>query len=91
MNRKKEMIELDDVDIDMHEEEDYVTPKEYVNLRVEPSTSEGESTVRCKISNGETVHRTGYSPDSGWSRVEHNGEILYVVSSMIYSKETVTE
>lgn len=71
--------------------DDYVTPKEYVNLRVEPSTSEGESTVRCQINNGDTVHRTGYSPDSGWSRVEYNGEILYVVSSMIYSKEAVTE
>lgn len=66
---------------------DNVTPKEYVNLRTEPSTSEGESTVRCQIKNGDVVHRTGYSPDSGWSRVEYNGEILYVVSSMIYTVE----
>ncbi len=66
---------------------DYITPKEYVNLRVEPSTSEGETTVRCQISNGDKVHRTGYSPDSGWSRVEYNGEILYVVSSMVYVTE----
>lgn len=64
---------------------DNITPKEYVNLRTEPSTSEGESTVRCQISNGEVVHRTGYSPDSGWSRVEYNGEILYVVSSYMYT------
>ena len=64
--------------------DDYITPKEYVNLRVEPSTTEGDSTVRCQINNGDKVHRTGYSPDSGWSRVEYNGEILYVVSSMIY-------
>lgn len=71
--------------------DDYITPKEYVNLRIEPSTSEGETTVRCQIQNGDTVHRTGYSPDSGWSRVEYNGEILYVVSSMIYSTEAVTE
>ncbi len=63
--------------------DDYVTPKEYVNLRVEPSTSEGESTVRCQIKSGDRIHRTGYSPDSGWSRVEYNGEILYVVSSMV--------
>ncbi len=67
---------------------DNVTPKEYVNLRTEPSTSEGESTVRCQIKNGDVVHRTGYSPDSGWSRVEYNGEILYVVSSMIYTTDT---
>lgn len=66
---------------------DNVTPKEYVNLRTEPSTSEGESTVRCQIKNGDVVYRTGYSPDSGWSRVEYNGEILYVVSSMIYTTD----
>lgn len=66
---------------------DYITPKEYVNLRTEPSTSEGESTVRCQIKSGDTVHRTGYSPDSGWSRVEYNGEVLYVVSSMVYTTE----
>ena len=61
--------------------DDYITPKEYVNLRTEPSTSQGEATVRCQVSNGESIHRTGYSPDSGWSRVEYNGETLYVVSS----------
>lgn len=66
---------------------DNITPKEYVNLRTEPSTSEGESTVRCQISNGEVVHRTGYSPDAGWSRVEYNGEVLYVVSSYVYTVE----
>ena len=66
---------------------DNITPKEYVNLRTEPSTSEGESTVRCQIKSGDVVHRTGYSPDSGWSRVEYNGEVLYVVSSMIYTTE----
>ena len=62
---------------------DYVTPKEYVNLRVEPSTSQGDSTVKCQVSNGTNVHRTGYSSDSGWSRVEYNGDVLYVVSSMV--------
>lgn len=66
---------------------DNITPKEYVNLRTEPSTSEGETTVRCQISNGEVVHRTGYSPDAGWSRVEYNGEVLYVVSSYMYTVE----
>lgn len=67
--------------------DDNITPKEYVNLRTEPSTSEGETTVRCQISNGEVAHRTGYSPDAGWSRVEYNGEILYVVSSYVYTVE----
>lgn len=67
--------------------DDNITPKEYVNLRTEPSTSEGDSTVRCQVSNGEVLHRTGYSPDAGWSRVEYNGEILYVVSSYVYTVE----
>lgn len=62
--------------------DDYITPKEYVNLRTEPSTSEGDTTVRCQVNSGEKVHRTGYSQDSGWSRVEYNGEVLYVVTSL---------
>ena len=68
--------------------DDYITPKEYVNLRTEPSTSQGDATVRCQVNSGENIHRTGYSQDSGWSRVEYNGEILYVVSSYVV---TVTE
>lgn len=67
--------------------DDYVTPKEYVNLRTEPSTSQGDSTVKCQITHADTVHRTGYSADSGWSRVEFYNEVLYVVSSYVYNKE----
>ncbi len=63
--------------------DDYYTPKEYVNLRTEPSTSEGDATVRVQVQNGETLHRTGYSADYGWSRVEYNGESLYVVTSLL--------
>ena len=63
--------------------DDSMTPKEYVNLRTEPSTTEGDATVRCQVSSGEVVHRTGYSADSGWSRVEYNGEVLYVVTSLM--------
>lgn len=61
--------------------DDWITPKEYVNLRTEPSTTEGNATVSCQLNYGEKVHRTGYSADSGWSRVEYNGQVLYVVSS----------
>lgn len=64
--------------------DDWISPKEYVNLRKEPSTTEGDATVSCQLNYGEKAHRTGYSPDSGWSRVEYNGEILYVVTSLIY-------
>lgn len=69
--------------------DDYVRPKEYVNLRTEPSTSQGESTVKCQISHADIVHRTGYSEDSGWSRVEFYGEVLYVVSSYVYNAGAV--
>ncbi len=68
--------------------DDMVTPKEYVNLRSEPSTSQGDATVRAHLEAGERVRRTGYSEEAGWSRVEYNGETLYVVSSYV---ETVQE
>lgn len=72
--------------------DDWISPKEYVNLRTEPSTAEGDATVSCQLNYGEKAHRTGYSPDSGWSRVEYNGEILYVVTSLIYEvTEETTE
>lgn len=65
--------------------DDYITPKELINLRTEPSTSEGESTVRTQVKNGTNLHRTGYSESSGWSRVEYNGEILYAVTNYVIS------
>ena len=65
--------------------QDYITPKDLINLRTEPSTSEGESTVRTQVRNGTNLHRTGYSEASGWSRVEYNGEILYAVTNYVIS------
>lgn len=67
--------------------DDWISPKEYVNLRTEPSTTEGDATVSCQLNNGEKAHRTGYSPDSGWSRVEYDGKVLYVVTSLMYTVE----
>lgn len=67
--------------------DDVVSPKEYVNLRLEPSTSEGNATIHCRLNYGETVHRTGISEDSGWSRVEKDGVVCYVVTSLIYVTE----
>ncbi len=66
---------------------DWLSPKEYVNLRTEPSTSGGDGTVSCQLNSGEKVHRTGLSPDSGWSRVEYNGQVLYVVTSLMQTVE----
>ena len=67
--------------------DEWVTPKEYANLRTEPSTSQGDSTVSCRLNYGERAHRTGWSEDTGWSRVEYNGQVLYVVSSLVFSVE----
>lgn len=67
--------------------DDTVTPKMYVNLRLEPSTSEGNDTIHCRLEYGEEVHRTGISEESGWSRVEYDGHVLYVVTSYIYVVE----
>lgn len=64
--------------------DDWISPKEYVNLRLEPSTDGGNDTVHCQLNYGEKAHRTGYSADSGWSRVEYDGRVLYVVTSLMY-------
>lgn len=58
-----------------------VTAKEETNLRDKPSQGE-ESKVICTLLNGQTATRTGIS-DSGWSRVEYNGQIYYAVSSYL--------
>lgn len=65
--------------------DDYITPKDVINLRTEPSTSAGESTVRTQVRNGTNLHRTGDSGESGWSRVEYNGEVLYAVTNYVVS------
>ncbi|MDE5590293.1 MAG: SH3 domain-containing protein [Acetatifactor sp.] len=67
--------------------DDNISPKEYVNLRLEPSTSEGNATVHCRLDYGQIVHRTGISEDFGWSRVEYDGYVLYVVTSYMYVVE----
>lgn len=63
--------------------DDMVTPKEYVNLRTEPSTSQREATVGCRLNQGEIAHRTGISEEMGWSRVEYNDQVLYVITSYV--------
>lgn len=67
--------------------DDMVSPKMEVNLRLEPSTNQGDKTVHCRLLYGENVHRTGYDDASGWSRVEYDGKVLYVVTSYIFVVE----
>lgn len=65
-----------------------VTPKEYVNLRTEPSTTGGDATVYCRVNAGDRLKLTGYNLEHGWSRVEYDGQVLYVVTSLV---EVVSE
>ena len=60
-----------------------VTQQQSVNLRTEPSTSQGGTTVSAQLKPGLTAKRTGISIDSGWSRVEFNGLVLYVVTNFV--------
>ena len=58
-----------------------VTAKEEVNLRDMPSQGE-EATVLTQLKNGEVALRTGVS-ESGWSRLELDGNVYYAVSSYL--------
>lgn len=67
--------------------DDTISPKIAANLRGEPSSDQGNASIHHQLQYGETAHRTGYDEASGWSRVEYNGEVLYVVTSLIYVVE----
>lgn len=69
--------------------DEWVTPKDAINLRTLPSVTNENSEVVIKVTNGEILHRTGINNDVGWSRVEYNGQILYCVSSYLMTVETV--
>ncbi len=71
--------------------DDTVSPKIEVNLRSEPSTDQGNDTIHYLIKYGEDLHRTGYSQEQGWSRIEYKGETLYAVTSYLYVVEESTE
>ena len=71
--------------------DDYISAKIEVNLRLEPSTNEGNGSIHCRLMYGEKAHRTGYDEASGWSRVEYDGKVLYTVTSLIYVVEEQTQ
>ena len=58
-----------------------VTAKNETNLRDIPS-QDTDATVLDTLKNGEIALRTGIS-DSGWSRLEFEGQIFYAVSSYL--------
>lgn len=79
------------VDIDalmnFKEVSENVTAKEATNLRDVPSQGE-DSKVLYTLINGEIAIRTGIS-DTGWSRIEYNGQVYYAVSSLLTTDLTV--
>ena len=66
----------------------YLTTDLNYKTPVKPSDPNRVSTISGQLNQGEKAHRTGYSADSGWSRVEYNGQVLYVVTSLVV---TVTQ
>jgi hypothetical protein len=66
-----------------------VTAKDLVNLRIEPSTTREES-ILAQLTNGETIIRTGVNPQTGWSRLEYQGESVYAVTSLLTTILTKT-
>jgi uncharacterized protein YgiM (DUF1202 family) len=64
---------------------DKVTAKEYVNLRVLPTT---DSDSVGQLKSGEFIERTAVS-NKGWSRLIYNGQVVYAKSSLL-SNEVVT-
>ena len=63
--------------------EDEVAPKVPVNLRTEPSAEQGDASIYCQAEAGEHMKRTGYDENTGWSRVEYEGQVLYVVTKLV--------
>ncbi len=58
-----------------------ITAKEAVHLRSTPNQTDSSNIV-ATLYNGEKLARTGIS-DSGWSRLEYNGQIVYAVSNYL--------
>ncbi len=72
-----------EVGVVFEEVNDQVTAKDEVNVR---STMEqgDDSNIIGRVYNGEVVSRTGIGIN-GWSRIQYNGEVGYVVSSYVTS------
>lgn len=67
--------------MNFEEVDETVTSKDVTNLRDIPSQGE-DSMILRKLKNGETARRTGIS-DSGWSRLEIDGQRYYAVSNYL--------
>lgn len=84
---QKEAEENPDYGMNFAEVEETVTAKDVTNLRDIPSQGE-DSNVMATLQNGQTATRIGVS-NTGWSKLEYNGEIYYAVSSLLTTDLTV--
>lgn len=64
-----------------------VTAKDATNLRNVPGQGE-DSQVLMTLQNGQVATRIGIS-ETGWSKLEYNGEIYYAVTSLLTTDLTV--
>lgn len=71
--------------------DEWVTPKNEVNLRTKPSADNTVAEVVVKVEAGDVFHRIGVNKELGWSKVEYNGQILYCISSYLTSAEKPSE
>ncbi len=67
-----------------------VTAKDVTNLRSEPST-EKDDTVVMQLKNGTSIKRTGINDDTGWSRLEYEGEVLYAATRLLTKSAGVSD
>ncbi len=58
-----------------------VTAKEEVNLRDKPTTD--GSNIVYTLKNGEYITKTGVCKQSGWARLEYNGQTVYCIDSFL--------
>lgn len=78
----REEVEIDyGASMNFQEVNETVTAKNEVNLRKKPS-QDANSEIIYTLKNGETVQRTGVSPD-GWSRLIFNRITCYAVTSYL--------
>ena len=60
-----------------------VTAKDVANLRNIPSTTRADAAVVGQLKNGDLATRTGINEELGWSRLDIDGTVCYVVSSLL--------
>ena len=71
--------------------DDWLTPKDEINLRTKPTTDNSVGPVVVTLKKGDLVHRIGINEELGWSKVMFNNQILYCVTSYMEVVESPAE